>query len=259
MGPTIFSAWRVYHKMNIKRLPDVYKKAEFLHKIRRWIFWRKEIKKYPNFIVCCWFWTQRTLPRKYTWDIKSNILFMILVLWAVGVSRQEELSISLVLHILNLPSKAVLHLWICFAICVYLCYTVMSVYYCHVVTYWESAYLLALLCLIFLVFLSLSNILSWVRNGKKCTWLYSSWSLPSSLLCTVYRLEIVKLTLHNLLFILWFNWPYIITVGKIPGWSMAYNFSAIIGSLYHRIIPKLLGHFTKTKGNKKIFSSLKHL
>ena len=184
---------------------------------------------------------------------------MILVLWAVGVSPQEELSIGLVLHILNLPSKAVLLVDLSllfvfiFAILSCLFITAMWSPVGKGLTSWLSCVWSFLCFCHFPIFCPGSGM---VQNVLDCI---NSWSLPSSLLCTVYRLEIVKLTLHNLLFILWFNWPYIITVGKIPGWGMADNFSAIIGSLYHRIIPKLLRHFTKTKGNKKIFSSLKHL
>ena len=49
-------------------------------------------------------------------------------------------------------SKVVLLLWIYFVICVCLCHTVMSVSCNLVVTCRESADLLALLCVIFLVF-----------------------------------------------------------------------------------------------------------
>ena len=143
-----------------------------------------------------------------------------------------------------------------YVMCVWLCYAAKSVSRSHVVTCCERVYLLALLCVMF----SCVVTSPYVVQGK--VW-YLIVSIPDICLlpyfAPVYSLEIVKLTLHNLVDIKWFNWPYIITVGKIPGWSMTDNFSAIIGSLYHRIIPKLLWHFTKTKGNKKFLSSLKHL
>ena len=60
-------------------------------------------------------------------------------------------------------SKAVLLLWILFGIC--LCHTAMSVSCSLMVTHWERADLLALLCVMFPCVLSLSHTVSWVRCG----------------------------------------------------------------------------------------------
>ena len=62
-------------------------------------------------------------------------------------------------------SKAVLFLWILFVICICLCHTAISVSCSLMVTCWERADLLALLCVMFSCVLSLSHNVSWVRCG----------------------------------------------------------------------------------------------
>ena len=54
---------------------------------------------------------------------------------------------------------------LCYLCLVFVCHTVLSVPCSLVVTCWERADLLALLYVMFLVFLSLSDIVSWVRCG----------------------------------------------------------------------------------------------
>ena len=66
-------------------------------------------------------------------------------------------------------SKAMLLLWIILLFHVCLCYAVLSVPCSIVITCWDRADLLALLCVVFLVFLSFSHAVFWVRCG---TWLY---------------------------------------------------------------------------------------
>ena len=51
----------------------------------------------------------------------------------------------------------------CYLFCV--CHAFLSVQCSIVVTCWERANLLALLCVIFVVFLSLSHVVSWIRCG----------------------------------------------------------------------------------------------
>ena len=75
-------------------------------------------------------------------------------------------------------SKAMLLLWIFFVIC--FCHTAVSVSCSLNDTCLERTDVLAFLYVMFLVFLSLSRKVSWVRCG---TWLYGSWSLASFLLC----------------------------------------------------------------------------
>ena len=73
-------------------------------------------------------------------------------------------------------SKGVLLLWILFVIMFHVClyFTVLSVPCSLVVTFWERAELLALLCVMFLCVFLLSHIESWVRYGTPdlCLLLY---------------------------------------------------------------------------------------
>ena len=82
-------------------------------------------------------------------------------------------------------SKAVLLLWIFYVfvlscVCYVLC---ASVYMCFVVTCWERADLLALVCGVFCEFVTFP-LVSWVRCG---TWLYRFLIFATLLLCSLYN------------------------------------------------------------------------
>ena len=139
-----------------------------------------------SLVVTCW---QRA-------DLLAHVcvvfflVFVLLSHMCLELWSTSELRVRLVLWNMFKPSNFLLTiprqgffcwLFLLFMFHVCLCYSVLSVPCSHVITCWERTDLLALLWVMFFFsyFLSLFLMVFWVRCG---TWLFDSWSLPSSLL-----------------------------------------------------------------------------